>query len=124
MGAAHALAFINHDAHPGKGFQDVFFGAGHEAVLVGVLDAQEHLAAQLAGQQVVVQRRAHAANVQRPGGGWCEAHPNFSLSHATKVRTHSADFGYFLFAPRVQVGRAVFHGVNGQRVQRPRLVKE
>jgi len=84
VGAAHALAFVNHDAAPGQRFQNVLLSAGHEAVLVRVLDAEEHLAAQLAGQQVVVQSRAYAADVQRPGGRGRKAHPNFSLSHNAK----------------------------------------
>src|SRR5690606_22489945 len=40
----------------------------HEARLVRVLDAQDEGATVLAGEQEVVQRRAHTAHVQRAGG--------------------------------------------------------
>ena len=79
--AADADAFVEPDAQPLERFYDVFLGARHEAVGVGVLDAENEFAAVLAGKEVVVEGGTYAADVERPGRAGCEAHPNFRLSH-------------------------------------------
>src|SRR5258708_29750118 len=44
---------------------------------MGVFDAENELpAGMLAGHEVVVEGRAHAADVQRTGRRWCESHPH------------------------------------------------
>jgi hypothetical protein len=41
--------------------------------LVSVLDAEQELAAELARVEPVVERSARSADVEIPGGGWCES---------------------------------------------------
>ena len=52
--AAEAHALVKLDAEPVEGFYDVSLCAGHEAVGIGVFDAEHEFAALLAGKQVVV----------------------------------------------------------------------
>ena len=52
--AAEAHALVKLDAEPAEGFDDVSLCAGHEAVGIGVLDAEHEFAALLAGKQVVI----------------------------------------------------------------------
>ena len=66
VGAADMHAFVKLYAQPVEGLDDVLFGTRHEACLVGVLDAQYHLAAVLAREEVVVEGCAHAPDVQWP----------------------------------------------------------
>ena len=62
----HSL--VNAYAKPLQGLVDIVLGARHEAVAVGVLDAQNHCAAILTSKEVVVECSSHAANVQRSSG--------------------------------------------------------
>ena len=66
--AALVHALVDADAQPLQGLVDVFLGTGHKACAVGVLDAQDHVAAVLTGKQVIIKCCAHAANVQRACG--------------------------------------------------------
>ena len=66
--AAVGHALVEADAEPVHGLDDVLFGAGHEAAAVGVFDAQDHLAAEVAGEEVVVESGADAADVERARG--------------------------------------------------------
>ena len=65
---ALAHTFVNADAQPFQGFVDIVLSARHKAGRVGVLDAENHVAAMLAGKQVVIQRGTRATNVQRTRG--------------------------------------------------------
>ena len=79
MGASDADALVDLDAAPFERFEDVVLGARHEPLRVGVLDAEDHRALVPAGEQVVIQCRADAPDVQGPGGAGCETHPNGSF---------------------------------------------
>src|SRR5262249_15130267 len=64
------------DADPDERVLDL---AGHRlvrALAVGVLDAQHEGATLAVAEEVVVDRRAHAADVEIPRGRGCEAHPH------------------------------------------------
>lgn len=50
VGAARAYAFVDPDAAPLERFEDILFGARYETLRVGVLDAEDHCAAHLAGE--------------------------------------------------------------------------
>ena len=79
MGASFADSFVNGDTAPFERFHDVSFCARHETVRVGVFDAQDEITASLAGEKVVVQRRAYAAHMQRAGGTRGEADSYFAF---------------------------------------------
>ena len=79
MGATDADALVDLDAAPFERLHDVLLGTRHEALRVGILDAEDHRALVLAGEEVVVECRADASDVQRSGGAGCEAHPNGSF---------------------------------------------
>ena len=79
MGPTDADALVDLDSAPAERFHDVLLGAGYETLGIGVFDAQDHRAAVLACEEVVIQCRADAADVQRPGGAGCETHPNGSF---------------------------------------------
>ena len=56
------------DAEPGEAVEDRLDRGLGRALAVGVLDAQQHLAAVLLGEKPVEQRRARPADVQEAGG--------------------------------------------------------
>ena len=74
-----AHTFVDLDAAPFERFQNVILRSGDEPLRIGVLDAQDHRSLVPAGEQVVVQCRTDAADVQRPGGAGRETHPNWSF---------------------------------------------
>ena len=76
--AADTDAFVNLDAAPTQRLHDVLLSTRNEPLRVGILDAEDHRAAVLACEEVVVQCGADAADVQRSGGTGCKAHPNGS----------------------------------------------
>ena len=61
------------DAEPAQALEDGVDRGLRGALAVGVLDAQQHLAAAAAGVQPVEQRRARAADMQKTGGRGGEA---------------------------------------------------
>ena len=69
VGAADMDTLVKLYAQPIEGLNDVLLGTWHKARLVGVLNAEDHLAAILAGKKVVVKGGAHAADVEWPRGG-------------------------------------------------------
>ena len=75
--AAHVRAFVVGKAGGGQRGVDLFHRAGNFALLVGVLDAQDELAAVAAGEQIGVKRRAQAAQVQITGRAGREAGADF-----------------------------------------------
>ena len=79
MFAAEAHALVELDAEPAERLDDVLFGTRYEAVGVGVLDAEDEVAAVLTCEEIVVQCCTDATDVQRARRTWCEAHPHFSI---------------------------------------------
>ena len=79
--AAEAYAFVELNAQPLEGFDDILLCARHKAGGVGVFDAENEVAAVLAGEKIVVEGGTHAADMQRPRGAGCEAHTDFSFGH-------------------------------------------
>ena len=118
VGTAHADALVDFDAAPLERVEDVLLGARDEAVRIGILDAEQHHAAVVAGEEVVVECRADAADVQRAGGAGCEAHPNGSfhivfqilniLAQAFRARLR-ARFAYSFFVSCGSPLRAAAH---------------
>ena len=78
VGASDSDPFVDFDAAPGERAEDVLLGSRHETLGVGVLDAQDHGASVFAGEQVVIERGADPADMQRSRGAGCEAHPDRS----------------------------------------------
>ena len=78
-GAADIRAFVMREAGGGERLVDQLDRARHLALLIGVLDAQDELAAVAAREQIGVQRRAQVAqvHVSRRAGG--EAGANFHV---------------------------------------------
>ena len=72
-------SFVGGDAAPTQCFDDVLLGAGHETVGVGVFYPEHEGASVLFCVKIIIQRSAHAAYVQRAGGGRCETHPGLSV---------------------------------------------
>ena len=68
VGAADVGAFIPGEAEPVEGVEDLLLGGGDEAGAVGVLDAQDELAAALAGVDEVEQADVGGSNVGVAGG--------------------------------------------------------
>ena len=67
--AADVGALVPGEAEPVEGVEDLLLGRGDEAGAVGVLDAQDELAAALAGVDVVEQADVGGAYVGVAGGG-------------------------------------------------------
>ena len=68
VGAADVGAFVPVEAEPAQGVEDHLLGGGDEAGAVGVLDAEDELAAALAGVDEVEQADVGGANVRVAGG--------------------------------------------------------
>ena len=66
--AACGHAFVEFDAEPVHGLDDVFFGSRHKAAAVCVFYAQNHFAAVMTGKKIVVEGCAYSANMKRTGG--------------------------------------------------------
>ena len=76
MWTSYTLPFVDLNTDPVEGFDDVFFGTRHKAILIGIFDAQEHLAAHFPGEQVIIEGGAHPANMQRTGWAGRETNTN------------------------------------------------
>ena len=83
--ASVTYAFVKLDAEPFEGFDDILFGTGHEALRVGVLDTEHHLAAVLTGKQVVVQCGANTTDMQWACGAGRKAHSDGSIFHKKSI---------------------------------------
>ena len=68
IGAADLRAFVPIQPEPAQTGEDVGQGVGYETAAVGVLDAEDELAAGVAGVEPVEEGRAGAADVQVAGG--------------------------------------------------------
>jgi hypothetical protein len=69
---------IKLNAQPIEGLDDVVLGTGDKAGLVGVLNAENHVAAMLTSKEVVVQSRADTTNVEGTGRAGSETNAYFS----------------------------------------------
>ena len=58
-----AQTFVNADAQPIEGLQDILLSARHKTRRVGILNTQEHVSAVLTGKQVIVQSGTYTADV-------------------------------------------------------------
>ena len=77
--------FVRFDAAPFEGFDDVFLGARDEALLVGILNAQNEIATFLLGKQVVIKGRPNPAHMQGPGRTRRKTNTG-TAGHGVKVR--------------------------------------
>ena len=68
VGTAYVRAFVPGEAEPAERVEDHLLGGGDEAGAVGVLDAQDELAAALAGVEEVEQADVGGADVGVAGG--------------------------------------------------------
>ena len=68
VGAAYVGAFVPGETEPVEGVEDHLLGGGDEAGAVGVLDAEDELAAALAGVDVVDEADVGGAYVRVAGG--------------------------------------------------------
>ena len=84
--ATESDTFIGNKTHPFQGIDDVLFRPRHITALIGIFYPKDKLPALLTGQQVIVQRRANAANVQRAGGGWSKTNADQWLSQLNWLR--------------------------------------
>ena len=73
VGAADVGAFVPGEAEPAEGVEDLLLGGGDEAGAVGVFDAEDELAAALAGVDVVDEADVGGADVGVAGGGGSDA---------------------------------------------------
>src|SRR5690606_7272311 len=80
VGLEHDVA-VPVDAEPAQRVEDVVDELGAGPLAVGVLDPQEHLAAEAAGLQPVEQRGPGVPDVQEAGGGRREAEPGRGRAH-------------------------------------------
>ncbi len=80
--ATLAHPFVNPDSEPFERLVDIVFRSRDKTLGVGVFDSENHVAAVLAGENVVIQGGTHTSDVERPRGGRGEAHPDFSLCHS------------------------------------------
>ena len=72
-GAADVGAFVPGEADPAESVEDHLLGGGDEAGAVGVFDAEDELAASLAGEEEVEEADVRCADVGIAGGGGCDA---------------------------------------------------
>ena len=83
--AADLGPFVPVDAQPAEAVEDRRQRRLDVALLVGVVDAQDELAAVPAREQPVEQRRAHAADVQEARSGWARSACADAWHHAIFV---------------------------------------
>src|SRR5262249_25559040 len=90
--AADLGALVPVEAEPLEAVEDRLERLGDIPLLVGVVDAQDELAAVLAGEEPVEQRRADAADVKvaRGAGGKTSADRHVESSRASSVTDASA----------------------------------
>ena len=74
--ATKTHAFVRQEPYPAQGFNDIIFRSWHISALIGVLNSKNKSAALLASKEVIVQCRAHAANMQRTSGRRSKSYAN------------------------------------------------
>jgi len=78
-----ARAFVPIDAEPVEIFNELVFKASLRALEVGVLNAEDELAAGVAGEKPIVERRARVTHVELAGGGRREPDTGKSVVHGS-----------------------------------------
>ena len=80
--AAFMRAFVPGDADPTQAVVDRVDSAGDQAVLIGIFDTEDQRPVALSSEEVVVEDRAHAADVDGTGGRRREtqAHAQYIVS--------------------------------------------
>ena len=68
-------ALVGYDAAPFEALDDVGFGAWYETLAIGVLDAEDEIAAMLASEEIIVEGSAHTTDVESAGGAGGETDP-------------------------------------------------
>src|SRR5919201_3341208 len=81
-GTALARSLVPPDPKPMQSVVDRLDRTGNETLLIGVLDAKYQRSTILSSEEKVVERRAHAADVQLACGRWREA--NAHVGHRCK----------------------------------------
>ncbi len=75
--AAKTYALVGDDTRPTQRFNDVGFGAGYKPALVGIFNSEDKSTVEFFSQQVVVQGRSDAADVQGAGRAGGKTHSDF-----------------------------------------------
>ena len=79
VGTTFADAFIDAYSEPSQGLVDIFFGSGHKALRVGILDSENHFTAVLTGEKIVEESSAYTADMKGAGRRRSEAHTHFPI---------------------------------------------
>ena len=64
--ASFTYAFVYFNTEPCECLVDIIFGSGHETLGVGVFNTENHLAAMLAREKVVIKGCADTSDMERP----------------------------------------------------------
>ncbi len=75
--ASFTYAFVYFNTEPCECLVDIIFGSGHETLGVGVFNTENHLAAMLAREKVVIKGCADTSDMERPRGRGGETHSYF-----------------------------------------------
>jgi len=81
MRTAHLGSLIPVESEPTQGLEDERLGAGDITLLIGVLDAEDEVAARMARREPREEGGANRAEVQRAGGGRREPGANPRVGH-------------------------------------------
>ena len=73
--------FVYADTQPIECLEDIFLCTGHETGAVRIFDTKQHIAAVLAGKQIVIQGSAHTADMQRAGRTRRKTYSNSSFHY-------------------------------------------
>jgi hypothetical protein len=76
MGTTLNNAFIRGQAQPIQRTYDIIFSPGHKACLVGILNAEYEMPMVFFSQEIVIQCRPDAADMESPGGAGSKPQSN------------------------------------------------
>jgi hypothetical protein len=85
--APHLRPLVVRKPRPRQRVDDVRFRVFHVALLIGVFNPQQKFPVVLAGNEIVVERRPEASNVEKPRRTGSKADADRAVSHGTKRRT-------------------------------------
>ena len=71
--------FVDTNAEPLEGFDDIFLSSRHESGRVRIFDAEEHVASMLTSEEIIIEGGTNTANVKSSGRGGCKTHAYFSF---------------------------------------------
>ena len=75
--ATEGHTFVETDAEPFEGFDDIFLGTGYKSLGVGVFDTENQFAAMLACKEIVVECCTYATDVEGARRARCKAYADF-----------------------------------------------